>query len=482
MSDDVGEMDMGVEVTKGVAAKFTMAVLGFVGTIVFARLLGPTSFGGYYLLLSLVQLVDRPVGGWTEASKKRLSEVVSDDREVIGAQLLFNAVLLVVAVVGAIAFSGPLEGYTGLEASTVLFVVLFASLIFFYPFNQFLTARGWIGRQTWIDTFRSLVTLGFQLALVLGGLGAAGMAYGLAGASIVCVPLSQYYLKVWPAMPTSETVRDVWSYARHSIPAYFVGKAYDRFDVLLLGLLLTPAAAGYYEVAAKLTLPAMFVATVASSGLMPKVSNLHSKGERVTTDVVNTLAFVSILAIPLFFGSLALAEKIVVTAYGADFRQAAPLLVGLAMYRVVRSQSSPLQSTINGLDRPDLNFRISALTLAFNVVTGTVLVWILRDPIGVIIATITAELLRYMAAAYVVKTELPGIELLPTLFRHQFVAGAVMFGAVLLLERTVTVASWLKLGAVVGMGAAVYFLALAGLNSQFQRTSRSILRSFLRSM
>lgn len=58
-----GDMNLGLEVAKGFVAKMIQAVRGFVGAILFARILGPASFGGFYLLLSLVQLSDRPVQG-----------------------------------------------------------------------------------------------------------------------------------------------------------------------------------------------------------------------------------------------------------------------------------------------------------------------------------------------------------------------------------------------------------------------------------
>mgnify|MGYP007091109036 FL=1 len=45
VSQSIGDIDLSVEVLKGVSAKFTQAVLGFAGTILFARILGPTSFG-----------------------------------------------------------------------------------------------------------------------------------------------------------------------------------------------------------------------------------------------------------------------------------------------------------------------------------------------------------------------------------------------------------------------------------------------------
>jgi len=43
------EVPFGLEVTRGVLAKFLMAIIGFAGTIIFARILGPVALGGSIL-------------------------------------------------------------------------------------------------------------------------------------------------------------------------------------------------------------------------------------------------------------------------------------------------------------------------------------------------------------------------------------------------------------------------------------------------
>ncbi|MFB9806428.1 hypothetical protein ACFFQF_14640 [Haladaptatus pallidirubidus] len=63
------DVSLGGETAKALVAKFTLAASGFVATILFARELGPTAFGGYYLLFALTKIADRPLNGWASASK-----------------------------------------------------------------------------------------------------------------------------------------------------------------------------------------------------------------------------------------------------------------------------------------------------------------------------------------------------------------------------------------------------------------------------
>ncbi|MBZ6494612.1 oligosaccharide flippase family protein [Natrinema longum] len=473
---DATSVSLGGETVKATAAKFVMAVIGFAGTVVFARVLGPTGFGGYYLLFSLVKLGDRAVNGWGTAIMKRFSEIEAPERELIGGQLVFTAAWLVLMSAVAAVASRWLVSYTGLSEAPVLFVVLMGAVTLYEPTDRVVQARGLVGASMWIDTFRSLLTFPIQLALVLLGLGAAGMAYGLAAATFLSLPALWYFVRTTPTAPTRETLASLWAYAKYSIPNSFLGQTYDRFDILLLGYLLAPAAAGQYEVALKLTVPATFVMMAAQSVLMARVSRLHSQGKDVSDDVSNTLAFSSVVAVPMFFGAVSMPEQLVVTAFGPEYADAAALLVGLALFQIVSTQSGPLTSAIGGIDRPESNTRISVATLAVNVVLGVALT-LAYGAIGVVVATVVAETLRYVLSAFVVKRALPNVVLFPRTLLEQVGAALLMFAVVVPLVRTVPIDQWYQLLAIVSVGAIVYSAALLAISQKLRVTIEGVVRS-----
>lgn len=477
---DASEVSLGGETAKATIAKFAMAASGFIGTILFARLLGPVAFGGFYLLFSLVKIADRPIGGLGSATKKRFSEADTPRREIVGALFLAVGVWFTLTVIGSLLLAGWLRSYTGLESAPLLFVLLMLAVMLYEPFEHLVHARGLVGAATGIDTLRSYFTLPLQLLFVFLGFGAAGMAYGLAGGTFLTVPLLLYYIQIVPILPSANVLRSLWSYAKYSVPGNFIGKAYDRFDVLLLGFLLAPAAAaqaavGQYEVAAKLTLPAVFVAETAGNGLMARVSNLHSRGEEIASDVSNTLAFTSILSIPVFFGALAISRPLVVTIYGPKFSPAAPFLVGLALYRVLTTMNSPLLQTLAGMDRPDVTLRLSTFTLAFNVVTGIVLT--LRfGAIGVVIATVLAESLRYFGVVYSLRRYVSDVDIFPRTLLQQIGAAVAMFLVVSAAHSLIPVRSWFDLSILLVIGGTTYGLLLLGVSPELRLTLGSILR------
>lgn len=471
---EASEVPFGAEVTKGFIAKFLLAAIGFAGTIFFARILGPVSFGGFYLLLSVIHIVKLPVDGFSEASKKRFSESQTDRQAIAGATWL---VVVAVGILGSIAafHSGSyLAAFTGLEDALILFVVLFVALSLFTPFQGLLSGTGRISRTIWIDFLRSLLTTPLQLVFVLYGYGAAGMAYGLSVATLFTIPVTHYFLRTVPRIPNRDTLDQLWSYARHSSISALLSRAYSRFDILLLGLLLTPAAAAQYEVALKLTLPAILVSEVAGEGLMARVSNLDSKGRAVALDISNTLSFASILSIPIFFGALILSRSLVVTVYGPEYAKAANLLIGLALFRLFETQVSPLGQAIKGLDRPDINVRVSAVALVVNIVLG-ILFTIRIGSIGVVIATVIAEGFRYVSLATILRRQLPELDLLPRTLLEQLFAAVLMAVFVYGVVQFIQIRSWINLGALLLTGTVVYAVTLFACSPTHRMTVVSII-------
>lgn len=471
---EASEVPFGLEVTKGVVGKFLMAIIGFAGTILFARILGPVGFGGFYLLWSVVLIAKLPVDGISSASKKRYSESDADRTAIVGGTVLAILVISACAVLGATLVRGQLESYTGLPDAHLLFGLLFVTTALFSPFQQLLNATGRVSYAVWIDLVRSVLTTPLQLGFVLLGTEASGMAYGLSLATALALPISYARLGTRPSLPSRRTLRRLWSFARFSILSVTLGRIYNRFDVLLLGILLTPAAAGQYEVALKLTVPAVFLSQVAGDGLMARVSNLHSRGESIVVEVSNTLSFASVLAIPVFFGALVLSRPLVVTVYGPEYSPAAPLLIGLAAFRVFETQRSVLTQTVQGIDRPELNVKIGAATLLVNVILG-VLLTIQIGASGVVVATVVAEGLSYVAIAVIVRREIPDVELLPRTLVKQVAAAVVMAGVVVATRQVVPIASWVHLLGVVGFGALVYGITLLAISARLRFTVRSVL-------
>lgn len=472
---DIGDTDFGVQVGIGTLGRAIAYVIAFGGSILLARLLGPSDYGGFYLLLAIVAFLDNPITGWAEACRKRLTEADFPSGEAIGSTLA-GIVLASGAVLVASWLAAPyFRRFVDTEGAWWLLSVLFVGMVAYHTANEVLKSTKRFGASPWVNAGRDVVRVLAQAALVLGGFGVAGMVGGMVLANLLVAPVVFVLIGIRPSVPSTATLGKIWSYARYSIPGGIVGTAQSRMDRILLGLLATTTVVGHYEVAIKLTLPAMFVAGVAQDGLMGRISNLRSRGEAFASDVQNNLAHASVVGIPLFFGALTLGEPIIVTVYSNQYAAAATFFAGLALFRLLRTQKSILVATINGLDKPDLNFRISTGIFALNLVLGVALFFAL-GPIGVVIATVVSEALGYGFRAYFVRSLVPSVRLAPRLLVEQFASGAIMAIVVLALRTALPLASWPYVVVVVGVGALTYFAALMAVSEGFRGTIIAVSR------
>lgn len=462
----------GLEVSRGFAAKLVLAMVGFAGSIIFARYLGPVAYGAFHVVVAAANILDNPLTGFGAACKKRISESETSNDEVLGAGLFVafsGGVLIALSVV----FVGPYLDLIEINGGYGYIAIILLGVSLFKIVQPMLDGIGEFGTAVILDALRSIFTIPLQIAFVFLGWGVAGMVYGLTVGSLMTVPVSLYVLGVRPSIPKRETLRNLWSFARFSIPSDFVGAAYGRIDILLLGAILGTGAAGQYQIAYQLVLPGAFLAMVMGSGLFAEVSSRVSHGESAEQEVTNNIAFASLLAIPLFFGALAMPEAIIVTVFGSNYKPATTLLIGLGVFQILSTQTGQISAVISGYDRPDLNLKITAATLATNLVFGVVLVYQI-GMVGVVIATIIAEATKYVllncyARRYV------SYSMFPEPVRHQFLAGVSMFFAVETLHRWWGVQSVIDLLGLVGTGAAVYGVLLVALSDIFRVTARGIL-------
>lgn len=421
------EVSLGSETAKGTTAKLVTLVVGFIGSIVLARALGPAAYGGFYALLAIVEIVDRPVRGWGEAGKKRFSESGAPRNEIFTALIVVLVVFLLLIAAAAVALGDLLRSYAEIEAAVTMFILLVISTTLYVTIRNVVEGRGLTGISYWTNATRNALTVPLQILLILGlGLGAVGMAYGYALGTLLVVPLTLYYARSSFEVPSRQTLRSLWSYAKYSVPSGFLGKVYSRFDILLIGAVIGPVAVSYFELAFRVSMPATYVSAAAASVLMAKVSYSSSKGSSVHNEVTEVLSYSSLLAMPIFFGALAIGDELIIVLYGISYAEAGTFLVVLCAYRLLKSQINPLEKTVYGVDMPKYNLYLSGLVLFINMTLGVFLIFEI-GAIGVVFSTVVAEVIRYLALARFLKKNYPEVSLLPRPVIEQFIAAAVMF-------------------------------------------------------
>jgi len=451
-----------------------LGLFGFVGIVFFFRELGAAGIGVYYTLLAGAKLGITIQSGVTSAIRKRISEVDSDQRRYLGLGIITWASVSILAagvvLVGGQLLRSHIDGPEYLPGG----VAMLASLGLFTLINQIFIGIGNPGKANWTDALRSIVMFGAQVGLLVLGYMQFGLIAGFVVGNVVVAASVFALIRIRPKLPSMVEIRRTLKFAKWSLPSGILNNVYTRLDVFVLWWFIGPTAVGLYEPALRLTIPATFVAASISQSLVVKSSGLDSQNRSVVGDLENSLKFAGLLAVPIFFGSLAISESLMSIIFGPTASAASTALVGLALFQVFSSYWKVFGSVIDGVDRPDLSVKIGLITVTFNVPVALVLV----DQYGlegVVAATVLAELFR-IALGWLTVTDLFENPDFPIEIVQQLFAGLLMFAVVKAISVTnvVTIDSVLPLGAVVLVGSMVYFSVLTVVSRQFRHTIQAV--------
>jgi O-antigen/teichoic acid export membrane protein len=466
---DTTTLSLGRETILSFMSKFVMAAIGFGGTIVFARILGPDGLGVYKTAVAAAFVVAQIPAGTGTAIKKRISEVDVRPSEFLGVGLLFHGAFSVLVFVGYLSFRPIVDGYFASPALAAGAVTIVFALGLFEIANSMYSGLGYPAMSTWIDTLRSLLTLAFQLVFIFRGYGALGLVVGFVLATAVSGGVSLLIAGVFPEIPGRRTIERVYSFARWSVSNGLLRVGYGRADILLINAFVGSGAVGFYSAASQLTMPgAMFGGSIQDS-LAVKSSGLSSVGKDFRADMENAMSYVGLIALPIFFGALSIPTELMATIFGASFASASAALVGMTAYQALHVYRLPFEAVAEGTDNPDLIFRTNVLV--FVVYAPLALLFGSQfGLLGVIGASIFGEAARIAVYQIVARRWVGGV-LLPRPVLEQIVSAVLMFATIsFVVSNVFAVKNWLHLAAIVGGGASVYFTMLFAISQHFRHT------------
>jgi O-antigen/teichoic acid export membrane protein len=300
------------------------------------------------------------------------------------------------------------------------------------------------------------------------------MLVGYAGGTLVAGVIGAVSVSTRFRRPQVEHFRNLFDFAKFSWLGNLSGRSFNDIDVFVLGALVSPALVGVYAIAWNIT---QFIGTFGSSirqSTFPELSNasVEERTEAVTDIVSDALAYSGLVAIPGFFGSVVLADRLL-TLYGDEFTQGAAVLALLMLSMLVWDYMNQLVNTLNAIDRPDRSFRVNLMFIAVNLTLNVALV-LTFGWVGAAIATLLATLIGLVLAFYYLSS-LVNFAVPTRETGKQVAAAAVMAVVVYGIRRGIELLDLLNHNAaivviLVSLGAATYFLVLVTISDRFRAT------------
>jgi O-antigen/teichoic acid export membrane protein len=447
------------------SSQVLVSVSGFVATFVIARYLGSDVLGQYALVVAITIWFMFPVRAVSAAVTKRMSEG-ADPSAFLGAGMATVALLVPVLVGIVLLGAGFLRGYVGARISHLIAVLIAASAGFQIA-KDGLDGQKKVGVSGGALATNRVVRTVLQAGIVLLGYGLGGIIAGHIVGLVTAAGLALLFYDVRPTIPSRHHFRSLYEYARYSWLGPLKARSFGWMDTIVLGFFVAPSRIGIYEVAWNLASVLILVSVSIRMTLFPEISDLSAEDRysEIHEMIEDGILFTGIFAIPGFVGSTVLGPR-VLAIYRPEFSRGATILLVLILARFVAAYGTQFLNVIDGIDRPDITFRINALFIVTNLSLNVVLVaafgWY-----GAAVATgVSATVL--VATSYVAVRQLIGAPRIPGIGIGKELMASLVMGGILLAVRPFVPSGHYVTVALVLFGAVVYGIVLLVLSRKIR--------------
>lgn len=461
-------------------SKLLGSALGFLATLYFARELGAEVLGVYALVLTVVGWLAL-VGqlGIGKAAEKRISE--GEDRgKFFVATVLLVGLLGVVLTIGVVLSQPILESYISefdayVAISVVWFVIGLLFVLFFYKI-VIRTLRG--QQMVHIAGLLDPVKVGsqslIQIGLVMMGYGLLGMLVGYIIGGIFIGVIGLFWITIRPTLPKKRHFQSLFDYAKFSWLGGFKSKTFNEVDILLLGVFVPSALVGVYSVTWTISKFLDLFGTAVRETMFPEISqsSAQKSSQAAAGMIEDALAYTGLIAIPGLIGGVILGERLL-RLYGEEFVEGVSVLGLLILAVLIYSYQKQLMNGLNGLNRPDLAFRINAVFVTLNATLNLGLIYLYGiegAAVATALSAAVALVLSYYMLSQLISFSFPAPEL-----ARQWVAaivmGGIVFGSLEVIETigVINHNATIVVGLVV-LGSGTYFLTLLTISREFRDT------------
>lgn len=447
---------------------------GFVFALVLSNQLGPTDAGRFWIGLAVYNIVSRIaelgtasglVHGVARARSTDRAETIPTIVRVALGPVLVAATVGVGIIVG-LAFTVFAEGGEpdGVLLAFAPFVVVAA---LYTPIVQGLRGFGSMTANVAIDRIgRGIVQPGLAiLALQLwDSVPAAAVAWGVA-ALVLGLVASGVFRRSAAALrgvaPTSAIDRsttsdEFWTFTKPRIGGQMLDVMVLWIDVLLVGALASPTAAGVYGAVSRFAIVGMFVAEALMKVVGPRTAELMAKDDLPAIAALRRESAIAHTAVvwPVYVVVIVFAPTLA-SIFGPEFVDGAASLRILAVGLLISSLFGPVGSILLMSGDSRATLRVGVMGFATNLVLNLVLVPIMGIE-GAAVAWAATFVVRALANTVACRRAGIDIDVAPTLriaVGLALVVGLAAIGSRALLGPDVVGA--------VGAGAVAALAALA---------------------
>ncbi|MFC1533107.1 flippase [Thermodesulfobacteriota bacterium] len=441
-----------------VGSEILSRTCGLVLVIVLARYLGPEKYGlyslafifyGIFLLLSNL--------GIDTVITKNVSRDLTQTVPYISFVSFFKIISSFLSF-SIIAFLVLLLGY---GETTRMGILLLCVAIFFSTQYDLISAIFFAYEKmefpSIINSIRSLLSLGFIIALIRLGKDVHAILSAQLFAIIICTLIQCYIFGklIVPLKNVRLQFKIPTEIIRESLHFFLVAALFilnTRMDILMISWFMEERSVGVYASAIEIINILMILPALISKVLFPVFSKNYKENKPAMVIIANTaIRFNIILGVPLSIGMLLLSSQLVNFIFGVKYLDAGIILMIFSVNLFLFFPLTILSWIYSATDNVSIIVKSSLISIIINITLNMMLIPIYGLP-GAALATVTCSVFRTLFLYNFKLRKYPDIVFFKA-FDKPIIASVVMGGAVYFLRS-------LRFLLVVFMGICIYFLIL----------------------
>jgi lipopolysaccharide exporter len=352
-----------------VFAKLVDRSLGFISTLILARVLIPQDFGIVAMAMSLVVLLELlgAFGFDTALIQKQTRE-----RRHWDAAWTFG-ILVGVTVAALMVVSAPLvaDFYDEPNLSTVIRVLAIGSLA--QGFQNIgvvaFQADMRFDREFVFMTSKKLIGMGVAIPLVFILESYWALVIGQTAGRIAGTALS-YCVHPYRPKIALQGVSDLFHFSKWLLVINIVSYLKERSSDLIIGRVSGPAALGTFAVSYELaSLPSTELVAPINRAVFPAYAKLALQSRQaLSVEYLSVIGLIMLLAVPAVLGVAASAPLLIPVVLGPNWVAAIPVVMLLALFGFTNLIQSNAQAAYLALGRADVPAKINMVHVAIQII------------------------------------------------------------------------------------------------------------------
>ena len=368
-------------------------VLTFATTLLLVRLLGSEDFGLFAMALIYTWAIDNVAElGFQSAIIQR--ETISN------VELSSCFWLLLIMSLGIIVFSQfAAAGVAWFFSEERLTLIVRILSLAFLTVPQKIVCTGLLSRNLHLDLIAKaelgagIIRCGVSIASALSGAGIFSLVYGYLAERLSLSIALLWAAKWYPAKIFSfSRIRPLISFGVAVTASRLLWFGYSKIDTLIIGRLLGADVLGFYSIALQIALSFFqFISSVYYRIAFPILSKLQNSP--TFKDIfLKSIVYLSIIALPIFFGMTLVADDLVPMLLGDRWHAAILPFQVLSIVAALQTLSGLIPQAMNALGRVDISIWTNSVSLiVFGIgfylgarwhdLHGVLVVWLILFPL-----------------------------------------------------------------------------------------------------